>query len=221
MNQAPNFDPLAGAYRWMEWASFGSALWRCRCHFLSDLRGCRRALVLGDGDGRFTARLLETNTEIQVDAVDTSAAMLRVLVKRAGGNRERVQTYCGDARLWEPEGEDYDLVVSHFFLDCLTTEEIGTLAHRLRPHLAPRALWLNSEFAIAENWFGRWVAQPVVSGLYLAFGELTGLGVRRLPEYAKAISEEGFTLGPKRTFLGGLLVTEVWLGGAGQLLHSC
>jgi len=78
-----NFDRVARPFRWMEYLTFGSALWRCRTHFLSELKSCRNALILGDGDGRFTAALLAANPQLNVDAVDSSAAMLRLLTQRA------------------------------------------------------------------------------------------------------------------------------------------
>lgn len=221
MNPAPNFDRLARVYRWMEIATFGPALWRCRCHFLRELHACRRALVLGDGDGQFTARLLEVNRSVQIDAVDASPAMLHALLDRAGLERARVRSYCADVRTWEPAGHGYDLVVSHFFLDCLTTDEVVALAQRLRPCLSPQAQWLISEFAVPENRFGRLLAKPLVRGLYGAFWVLAGLRVRRLPNYTEAISKQGFRCESRQVFLGGLLVTELWRTEPNELLHSC
>jgi len=221
MSRTPNFDHLAGIYRWLEFASFGGALGRCRCHFLSELNQCRRAVVLGDGDGRFTAQLLKTNRDIQVDAVDASAAMLRALLHRAGGDRGRVRTYCSDVRDWEPEALGYDLVVSHFFLDCLTTREVGALASRVRTRVLPNAKWLISEFAVSEDGFGKAVARPVVSGLYAAFGLLTGLQTRRLPDYRQELEKESFICDARQELLHGLLVSELWSKGAPELSHSC
>ena len=82
-----NFDPLARPYRWLEYATFGRALERCRFHFLPALTGARRALVLGDGDGRFLARLLRANPELEADVVDCSPAMLRLLQRTAQARR--------------------------------------------------------------------------------------------------------------------------------------
>ena len=87
MNSPPNFNRLARIYLWMELACFGPWLWWCRCTFLRELADSRRALVIGDGDGRFTARLLRANPGIQIDAVDSSAAMLHSLLRRAGPRR--------------------------------------------------------------------------------------------------------------------------------------
>ena len=147
----------------MEWLSFGPWLARCRRAFLNDMAHARRALVLGDGDGRFTAALLKANPQVQVDAVDASAAMLRALKRRAGPNAERVRACVGDARRWTPDVQGYDLVATHFFLDCLITDEVRALAARIRPALSPDAAWVVSEFAVPRGLYGRLVARPLVS----------------------------------------------------------
>ena len=84
------------------------------------------------------------------------------------------------------------------------------LAAAVRPALAPDAVWVVSEFAVPKSVFGRLVAGPLVSGLYRAFGVLTGLRVRRLPDYHRALVEAGFRLVESRSFLHGLLVSEMW-----------
>jgi hypothetical protein len=206
----PNFDGLARIYRWMELLTFGPWLQRCRCAFLGDLTGCRRAAVLGDGDGRFTAQLLRVHPTIEIDAVDLSAAMLCTLLRRAGHNAARVRVHCADARTWRPANPPYDLVVTHFFLDCLTEDEVRSLADRLRGALSPAGLWVVSEFAIPQGAFGRWVTRPAVWLLYRAFGLLTGLAVRNLPDHAAALRAAGYTVHKRRSWLAGLLIAETW-----------
>ncbi len=212
--RAASFDRLARIYQWMEYATFGPWLGRCRCAFFPEMEDCRRGLVIGDGDGRFTMRLLALNREIRVDAVDASAAMLRALERRAGAHRNRLRVACMDARAWRARDVQYDLVVTHFFLDCLTTEEVGELARRIRRRTAGGARWVISEFAVPEGWFGRLVARPIVGLLYGAFGALTGLQVRALPEHAAALRACGFVLEKRRAWLRGLLASEMWRAGA-------
>lgn len=205
-----NFDPIARLYRWLEYLSFGPMLERCRFYRVPQLNDARRALVLGDGDGRFLSRLLVANPQIEAEAVDLSQAMLRLLKKRAelAGATDRVNVHCTDAREFEPEGS-YDLVVTHFFLDCFTTEELHGLTSRIRQHLAPGARWVVSEFAIPGGW-ASFPARFVVSGLYAAFDLLTGLRLTRLPDYASAFHSAGLERLDRRSWLGGLLVSEIW-----------
>jgi SAM-dependent methyltransferase len=206
----PNFDRLAAIYRWLEWAAFGPFLGRCRTAFLGELADCRQALVLGDGDGRFTARLLAAHPDLQVDAVDASSAMLRALRHRAGPHADRLRTYRADVRTWLPQGISYDLVITHFFLDCLSTAEVEALAAEVRLRTPTRARWLVSEFAIPAAWPWRSLARAIVAALYAAFGWLTGLRVRQLPDHTAALARAGFVLEKRRTWLGGLLTSEMW-----------
>ena len=208
-----NFDRLAGLYRWMEWLTFGPWLGRCRRAFLGEMKGARRALILGDGDGRFAAALLAANQGVRVDAVDSSPAMLRALERRAGAHVARMQTCATDARRWTPSPQNYDWVATHFFLDCLGTDEVRALALRIRPALSADAAWVVSEFAVPPGVYGRLVARPLIALLYFAFGLLTGLRVRRLPDYRTALEQAGFSLRERRTWLGGLLTAERWAVG--------
>jgi SAM-dependent methyltransferase len=210
----PNFNSVARAYRWMEYCTFGPTLERCRFHFLTQCSRARRALVLGDGDGRFTARLLSLNSAVHVDAVDASAEMLAILRERAqnccDNAASRLQTIQADIRRFTPPNTGYDLVVSHFFLDCLTEDEVNSLVARLSPHMTREAAWLVSEFAVPKAGWRRLTARIVIRGLYSAFSVLTGLRLRQVPNYANGFRDNGFYLADNANYLGGMLVTEGW-----------
>ncbi len=206
-----NFDPLARSYRWLEYATFGRSLERCRFHFLPALSDARRALVLGDGDGRFLARLLKANPELEADVVDCSPAMLRLLHERLKPeDRERVALHQADAREFAPPRTHYDLVVTHFFFDCLFQSELNALVERIVPSLASGAGWVVSEFAKPRGRVGSVLGGGVVSGLYGAFGLLTGLRVRSLPDHCAELEASGFQLLTEKQWLRGLLVSQLW-----------
>jgi len=209
---SPNFELIARPYRLLEYLTFGPALTRCRNHFLPALTECRRALILGDGDGRFTARLLASNPHLHADAVDLSPAMLALLPRGAASAdptaSTRLRTHLADARSFAPAGS-YDLVVTHFFLDCLTQPELDHLVAHLRPHLASNALWLVSDFRIPTSLF-RLPARALIRALYLAFRILTGLRTTHLPDHAAALTSAGLTRIAKHLSLCGILTAELW-----------
>jgi SAM-dependent methyltransferase len=208
-----NFNRLARVYRWLEWFTFGPILWKCRCAYLAEMKHRRSALVIGDGDGRFTVKLLEENPHIAVDAVDASDSMLRRLMQNAGNNAGRVHSHLADARQLHFAARKFDLVATHFFLDCLTTADVESLAMRLREALTSDATWVVSEFAVPDNRYGRFIARPIVTALYFAFGCLTGLTIRELPRHHEALQRAGFILTNERKWLSGLLVSELWKPG--------
>jgi SAM-dependent methyltransferase len=204
----PNFDRIARAYRWLEYLSLGPLLARTRNHHLPRLHDRTQALILGDGDGRFTARLLAANPALQADAVDLSPVMLRLLRRKCAETSPRLRTHHADARTFTPPATP-DLVVTHFFLDCLTQPEVDRLISRLTPELAGNALWLVSDFRIPGGAL-YWPARAYVRLLYLAFRILTGLRTTKLPDHASALLRCGFTRIAVQRALFGLLTTELW-----------
>ena len=208
-----NFDPIARPYRWLEYLSFGPWLARCRKAHLMHLAGAQSALLLGDGDGRFLVRLLAANTTLTADVVDSSHAMLRILDRRIRRSipqgRRRICLHHADALEWNPSGS-YDLIVSHFFLDCFSPHQLEQLFDRVLPHIRPGAQWVISEFAIPRNAFAAYLAGGLIGLLYRAFGLLTGLPVRALPDYEAALDRRGFVRTQDRRYLAGLLCSQVW-----------
>lgn len=208
---AVNFDPVARLYRWTEYLSFGPMLERCRETYLARLTEARRALVLGDGDGRFLARLLAVNPGLTVDVVDSSRRMLRVLESRVEsriGSRQRINLYHADALAWEPAG-NYDLIVTHFFLDCFTQPELDSLCAQIVPYLQPQTLWLVSDFRIPAGALNL-PARVLVRLLYLAFRVLTGLRTTALPDHTAVLTAASFTRICQNDSLAGLLTSQLW-----------
>ena len=77
-----SFDALAPWYRMLEWVAFGDELQRCRVAFLKEITGPRRALIVGEGNGRFLCELLRLHPGVEVDCLDASDHMLRLARKR-------------------------------------------------------------------------------------------------------------------------------------------
>ena len=209
-----NFDALARVYAPLEHLSFGRALARRRACFLSDPRlgEPRSALVLGDGDGRFTAQALAQHPALALTALDSSAAMLGVLERRVrrASPSANLALHHADARSWQPPQAGYQLVAAHFFFDCFTTEELSAMVARFAPSVAPHASWLVSDFAVPTHRLWGRLANVVVRSLYLAQAALTGSKIRRLPDHAPALRAAGFALIDSKTALGGLLRSELW-----------
>jgi len=102
------------------------------------------------------------------------------------------------------------LIVSHFFLDCFSELEVAQLLTRVRDAVCEDAIWIVSDFAIPQQSPARQMATLIVRILYVAFGLLTGLATRRLPDHGRMMREAGWTLEDCRELLFGLLVSERW-----------
>jgi SAM-dependent methyltransferase len=202
-----NCDRIARWYRFLEYLAFGRALEQRRFEYLAEAAEARSVLILGDGDGRFTAEFVRRNPQAAVDFVDLSARMVALAKQRVGGANVRFRL--GDARTISLEGK-YDLVVTHFFLDCLKEDELAELVKRVSACCVPEARWLVSEFELPEAGIERAGAKVLIRVMYFFFWALTGLEVTELPNYAPALARSGFQIVSRKTTLGGLLVSELF-----------
>jgi len=204
-----NCDGIARWYRALEYLVFGRALERRRLEFMNRMTDARSVLILGDGDGRFTAEFVRRNPEAKVDSIDLSPRMIKIAKRRAGDLASQVNFRVGDARTVSLAGK-YDLVVTHFFLDCFTDQELDAVVARVSEHCEPGASWVLSEFALPEGGLPRIGARLLIRFMYFCFWVLTGLTVKNLPPCARIMANFGFRLNERRVALGGLLASEMW-----------
>ena len=212
MPAAPCFDRVARPYRLLEYLALGNALTRARTTHLPSLTESRNALLLGDGDGRFLATLLQTNPSLRATAIDSSRVMLHLLTQRCAFAADRLTTHRADAftSLAALPPSSFDLVATHFFLDCFSERDLARLVPAICTRLTPGALWVVSDFRIPTAGPLRLPARLLVRSLYLAFRLLTSLRPTRLPDHAIALRRVGLTLIRTQHLLGGLLTAELW-----------
>lgn len=209
-----NCDRLAAYYEILEHSLFGRLLEHRRFAFLGEMRTSQKAIVCGGGDGRFLARLLQVNARVEVDFVDLSSAMVELAERRVTGMgrafRKRVRFHVGDVRSFAAPADSYDLIVTHYFLDCFSNQELEDVVGRLASWGMPQARWVVSEFSEASGPIGRLWTRGVIRGLYAAFRFTTGLRVTRLPQYKAALASGGYFLRFEEDVLAGLLHSSLW-----------
>jgi ubiquinone/menaquinone biosynthesis C-methylase UbiE len=198
-----NCDFIAPHYCWIEKLGMGRALEKRRRWFLPEIAHARRALVLGDGDGRFLCELLRRNAVVRADYVDSSRRMLELARQKAGS--ERVNYEQANALTLDFPWEAYDLIATHFFFDCFDPDDLEKLIGRVARAAKPGAQWIVSEFRTPNL-----PARLLVRALYLFFGITTGLRTRKLADHRPILRTHGFRLINASHSRGALVVSELW-----------
>lgn len=221
-----NCDRLAPWYRTLETLAFGPALQRRRTALLpwaiGGPRPPRRALLLGEGDGRFGAALLAARPGITVDVVDGSARMLdRARGRYPEGSQARF--HHAEARGWlraygeerrTGAAEPFDLIVTLFFLDCFSGDELPGLTGEIAGVAANGARWLVADFRQPAGSGARArAARAGLNGMYAFFRWTTGLRTRRLADFRPHLHARGFRRQRAARALGGWLIAEGWRAG--------
>lgn len=217
-----NCDPIARGYRWLEYIGFGRELERRRNAFLGEISDARKILVLGEGDGRFLVRLVEETTHerptkglpgVEIHYIDLSWRMLELARKRleaAGHAGDGITFEQANALAVALPRAAYDLIVTHFFLDCFHEADAAKLVQNVADAALPHARWLISEFRQpGGGWRAVW-AWLWLRVLYLFFRVTTGLRTSRLIDHHPLLTRAGFRLSRAETARFGLLVSELW-----------
>ncbi|MBA2584871.1 MAG: class I SAM-dependent methyltransferase [Chthoniobacterales bacterium] len=209
-----SFDFIAPAYRVLEGIAFGSALQRARTELLRNLRSPQRVLIVGEGDGRFLTELLQRYPGAKIDCIDASERMLKLARKRllrtnpsALGN---VNFICADIVRWEPGSVRYDLIVTNFFLDCFNAVALPVVIGKLAAMSSSHSQWLVADFHIPPSGFARMAGCALVTTMYAFFRLVARIPATRLIDPALALHSHGFRQDERASFLGGIVVTEIW-----------
>lgn len=208
-----SFDPLAPHYRWMEWLLAGGKLQRCRTAFLERVSEARDVLVMGEGNGRFLVACRTQLSRARITCVDASAGMLAQARRRLrlhGLGEDRVHFLQADALSWTPPARSFDLVATHFFLDCFRPEQLSGLIAGLARAVRPQATWLLADFCTPEAGLVRQRARWIQWSMYRFFRCVARLPATRLTEPDGYLRAEGFELRQRRFSEWGLLHTDLW-----------
>lgn len=209
-----NFDPLARSYRLLEWLAFGRVLQEARLAHLHLAGKARKVLIFGEGDGRFLEQFVMRFPCAEVLVVDSSRRMLQQaesrLIRRLGAVPPNIILRHADATQLKLPGGAFDLVVSHFFLDCFQSANLAHLIPAIRHAAAPGCLWLVSDFQYPHSRSGQLHARIWMSILIPFFRVTTHLEAEELPDWNAAIQAEGFDEQDRQTWLLGLIKASVF-----------
>ncbi len=209
-----SFDRLARHYRRLETIAFGTALQQARTCFLAEAATARRVLVVGEGNGRFLLEFLRKSPNAAVDCVDASAAMLDLTRQRLHRHHpasfDRVKLIHSTIEDWPAPERFYDLIVTHFFLDCFPATQLQTIVEKLARAAAPKAKWLLADFCCPVSPAGRLRAGLWIKGMYLFFRAFAGIEARKLIDPSPFLQLHDFVCTQRTEFKNGMIKTEVW-----------
>jgi len=209
-----SFDALAPWYRTLEWIAFGDDLQHCRVACLSEIAAPQRALIVGEGNGRFLCELLRLHPGVEVDCLDASDHMLRVARKRLEralpGRAESVRFLHQDIMSWALPERNYDLLVTHFVLDCFPEAALTGIIKKLARTATDNANWLLADFCVPARGMARLRARAWLAAMYLFFRVTARIPASELIDPTPFLRAEGFGLARQQLLRKGMLKSETW-----------
>ena len=212
-----SFDSIARSYRLLETLTFGRSLQRARVCWVNNIPRPKRALILGEGNGRFLCHLLRVHPTTDIDCVDVSARMLGLARRRVSEScpesLKRIRFIHEDILTWQVR-RPYDLVVAHFFLDCFRRDELKAIIDKLVAGAAPNATWLIADFVIpARGKITRTHAKLWLSAMYWFFRATAGIAADELVDTTPYLKAKGFELASRKISHARMVKSELWQRG--------
>ena len=209
-----SFDAIAPWYRALEWIAFGDQLQRCRVACLREIPAPRRALIVGEGNGRFLCELLRLHPTVEVDCLDASERMLQLARKRIEqtwpDRPARVRFLHDDITSWNAPAQRYDLIITHFVLDCFRETELALIVRKLAGAASEDATWLVADFRVPSRGFARRRARVWLALMYWFFRMTARIKANELIDPTPFIRGQGFRCAMQHQFKGAMLKSESW-----------
>ena len=205
-----SFDFIAPHYRWLESVAFANGLQQARVAFLDQIPAPRRALIVGEGDGRFLREFVRCFPGSDVDCVDASAAMVRLARSCLAGIEGRVRFIQCNLLTWSPDENAYDLIVTHFFLDCFDEGELEKVVATLSKSATRNAVWLLADFSIPSDALRKAHAQVWLWAMHRFFRAVAGISARKLIDPSAFLAAHGFRRLKRKQWRAGMLISEMW-----------
>jgi ubiquinone/menaquinone biosynthesis C-methylase UbiE len=147
------------------------------------------------------------------DASERMLALANERIERFGLDSNGIEFLRTDVLQWSPLMKVFDLVVTHFFLDCFRKEQLQQIVDRIAFAALPNASWLLADFQTPIARLQRWRAKLILNAMYLFFRVAARLPARSLTSPDPYLTSNEFLLRERRVSEWGLLHSDLWQRG--------
>ena len=203
-----NYDLVAPIYPLLEKAAFGDGLTEARRASLCPVSLAEKALLIGEGNGRFLAACVKEKVGGSITVVDSSEKMLSLARSRIRGAAllTNVELIHADFCDWSPSGPHFDVIVTHFFLDLFRPDSQRRLIEKITALSTANTIWMNVDYRpVIHSRLHR-----VIEWLQYRFDRLlSGIEADRHYDSAPIIREFGWEVQEEQSFCRGTIYSQL------------
>ena len=200
-----NFNRVAFIYDWLAKVVFGSVIRKAQNCFLETIRNGDTVLILGGGTGWIARDLLNVRPLCRIYYIEASHRMLERARTTLGSFTDRV-TFIHGTEDAIPEGTVADGVITNFFLDLFTTENLSDVIGKIQLRLKPDFYWLVADFVR-----GTTIKHKMMLWLmYRFFRMACQIDACRLPSWQAVLKDAGLLAISERDFYDGFIRSAVY-----------
>lgn len=195
------FDRIAFAYDFLAKVVFGKTIIESQTYFLPEIKEQARVLILGGGSGWLLVELLRTKPNCEVWYIEASEKMIALSMQK-NKHADGVHFIHG-TELDIPGAIQFDAVITNFYLDLLTDDQLKGVVERIQSSLNARALWIATDFIDGHKLWQR----MLLSIMYWFFRITCRIKTHQLPNWTQLLEQAGMREITSRTFYGDFIKT--------------
>lgn len=201
---APVYDGLASLF-------FGKAIHLAQTQNAIQLPQYKSILILGGGTGKSLIPLLNQQNQAKITFLDLSAGMLKKAQKRIARHPEvhNVTFVQADFATWQTDGQ-FDIVLTHFFLDLFDGEELERVLAKISGILKPDGTWWVADFRQPQKGGRAGRARWLIPLMYRFFRFFCKIPAKHLENYPLLLKQRGFTQNHERRYAGEMIFSAIY-----------
>ena len=207
------FNKLAPFYGFFSAVISLNKIHKSQLWFLTKKDKYKNAIIIGGGDGKFLAEAVKKGLAEHYFYIDFSSNMLQMAktrIEKENPDYLRSITFVCGLFNEVPLRQKFDLVVTSYFLDCLSQNEFLIAMHKINAHLSENGTWFFSDFNIPRDNFRKILAKLTIRFIYLIFNFICHWNLKQLPDFTNEFNKYPLTVIAEKYFLGGLLVSRIY-----------
>jgi hypothetical protein len=111
---------------------------------------------------------------------------------------------------WSAPEQRFDLIVTHFFLDCFSERGVAEIVATLSRAAMVNATWLLADFCVPAEGFARLRGRVWLAGMYRFFQFTAGIEARELCDPSPFLRAAGFVSAKRYLFRSRMVKSELW-----------
>ena len=141
------YNRIARFYDLLAKIVYGNAIIKAQTHFIDKIPVNSRILIIGGGSGKILKHFQKPNFNYTIDYVEASSEMLR-LTKKKTNDTQCINFIHGTQEILT---QQYDVIITAFFLDLFQRDELHNVILKLKKHHRKNGLWIISDFYPSKN----------------------------------------------------------------------
>jgi tRNA (cmo5U34)-methyltransferase len=194
-----NFNFLAPIYDGLAKIIFGGSLRKAQLLYLEEIPKNSHILILGGGTGWILEELDRLDKLLRITYVELSKTMMSKSMAKAPFKNIEVKFLHGDAI--DLDLPLCDVLVTNFFLDVFTEENLRLIMAKLNAVLLPNGRWLCTDFVL----IGHFLKKMLIKFMYLFFRITANLEGNRLLDFEKYFEELEFKKARSKKYYAGMI----------------